>query len=405
MLFNINIFQIFKKLGGRVMRKIVKQSFLLISVLLLVALAACGKSTETSGKDSAKDGGQAKGLKAKIGVITYLSGPGAAYGEAITSGFKLAQKEINAKGDVNIELVIEDSAGKQEQALAAAQKLMSDDDIVALLGPTLSTEMNVVGPEADLNGIPIMGTSTTAVGIPQIGDYVFRNSIPESLAIPASIKKAVDKYGAKKVAILYGNDDVFTKSGFDTMKKEAEKMGLDVLTIETFQKGQSDYNAQLTKIKGLNPDLILCSALYNEGAVIMDQARKMGINVPFVGGNGFNSPQVIDIAGKASEGLIVATPWFAEKDDPKVKDFVQKFEKEYGKKPDQFAAQAYDALYIYAEALKNAGEADRDAFRDALAEIKDLDGVLGKFSFDKEGDVVMDPTVLIIKDGKFQLFE
>lgn len=387
------------------MKKIVNKSFLCFAVLLLLALTACsGKSTETSGKDgNSNESGQA--VKAKIGVISYLTGPGAAYGEAITSGFKLAQKEINAKGEVNIELVVEDSAGKQEQALAAAQKLMSSDDIVALLGPTLSTEMNVVGPEADLNGIPIMGTSTTAEGIPQIGDYVFRNSLPEALAIPASIKKAVDKFDVKKVAILYGNDDVFTKSGFDTMKKTAEKMGLDVLTIETFQKGQADYNAQLTKIKGLEPDLILCSALYNEGAVIMDQARKMGIDVPFVGGNGFNSPQVIEIAGEASEGLIVATPWFGEKEDSKVQDFVKKFEAEYGKKPDQFAAQAYDALYIMAEALKNAGEADRDMLRDALAEIKDFPGILGSFSFDKDGDVVMDPTVLIIKDGKFQLFE
>jgi len=189
------------------------------------------------------------------------------------------------------------------------------------------------------------------------------------------------------------------------MKAEAEAMGLEVLTIETFQKGQSDYNALLTKIKGLNPDLILASALYNEGAVIMDQARKMGIEVPFIGGNGFNSPQVIEIAGPASDGLIVATPWFGDKDEPKVQEFVKKYEAEYGKKPDQFAAQAYDAMYIMAEGLKNAGDADRDALRNALAEIKDLDGLLGKFSFDKDGDVVMDPTVLIIEDGKFQLFE
>lgn len=389
------------------MSTILKKSFLFIAVLLLVALTACsGKSTETTGDKTSNDSGQADGpVSAKIGVISYLTGPGAAYGEAITNGFNLAQKEINEKGEVDIELVVEDSAGKQEQALSAAQKLMSDEEIVALLGPTLSTEMNVVGPEADLNGIPILGTSTTAQGIPQIGDYVFRNSIPESLAIPASIQKAVDKFGAKKVAILYGNDDLFTQSGFDTMKAEAENMGLEILTIETFQKGQADYNAQLTKIKGLNPDLILCSALYNEGAVIMDQARKMGIDVPFVGGNGFNSPQVIEIAGEASEGLIVATPWFGEKDDSKVQEFVQKYEAEYGKKPDQFAAQAYDALYIMAEGLKNAGEADRDKLRDALAEIKDLPGILGNFSFDKDGDVVMDPIVLIIKDGKFQMFE
>jgi branched-chain amino acid transport system substrate-binding protein len=379
-------------------RKIGKVSSLLILSLVLV-LAGCGGSKEQA------DGGSTGTVSAKIGVISYLSGPGAAYGEAITNGFKLAQKEINEKGEVNIELLIEDSAGKQEQALSAGQKLMNSDDVVAILGPTLSTEMNVVGPEADLNGIPIMGTSTTAQGIPQIGEYVFRNSLPESLAIPASVQKAVEKYNVKKVAILYGNDDVFTQSGFDTMKEVAEGMGLEIVTIETFQKGQSDYNAQLTKIKNLNPDLILASALYNEGAVIMNQARRMGIEVPFVGGNGFNSPQVIEIAGDAANGLIVATPWYGEKDDPKVKEFVSKYEKEYGKKPDQFAAQAYDALYIMAEALKNAGEADRDLLRDALAEIKGLEGILGEFSFDADGDVVMEPTVLIIKDGKFQVFE
>ena len=384
------------------MAKMFKKPFLFLVALMLLTLTACGSNGSKSSEEKTNDGGV---IDAKIGVISILSGSGSAYGEAITNGFKLAQKEINEKGEVNIELVIEDSAGKQEQALSAAQKIMSDDEVVAILGPTLSTEMNVVGPEADLNGIPIMGTSTTAKGIPQIGDYVFRNSLPEEIAIPAAIKAAVEKYDAKKVALIYGNDDVLTKSGFDTMKATAEDMKLDIVTIETFQKGQADYNAQLTKIKDLKPDLILSSALYNEGAVIMDQARKMGITVPFVGGNGFNSPQVIEIAGDASEGLIVATPWFAAKEDPKVQEFVKNYEAEYGKAPDQFAAQAYDALYIMAEGLKNAGKADRDALRDAIAEIKDLEGILGKFSFDKDGDIVMEPTVVTIKDGKFQLFE
>jgi branched-chain amino acid transport system substrate-binding protein len=367
----------------------------------LFLLSACG-GAQSSGEKEASGAGK---VTADIGVISYISGPGAAYGEAITNGLKLANEEINKEGKVEINLVIEDSAGKQDQALTAAQKLMNSKNVTAIIGPTLSTEMNVVGPEADLNGVPIMGTSTTAEGIPQIGEYVFRNSLPEALAIPASIDKAIEKYDAKKVAILYGNDDVFTKSGFDTMKKAAEEKGLEILTIETFQKGQSDYNAQLTKIKGLKPDLILASALYNEGAVIMDQARKLGIDVPFVGGNGFNSPEVIKIAGDAANGLIVATPWYGDKDDQKVQDFVKKYEEKYGKKPDQFAAQAYDALYIMAEALKNAGDADRDAVRDALAETKDFQGILGSFSFDKDGDVVMEPTVLIIDEGKFEVFE
>ena len=343
-------------------------------------------------------------IRAKIGVIAIITGAGASYGEAITNGFKLARDEVNAKGDVNIDLKIEDSAGKAEQALSAAQKLINSDQVVAILGPTLSTEMKVVAPEANASGVPIMGTSTTAQGITQIGKFVFRNSLPESQAIPASIGKAVKKYGIKKVALLYGNDDVFTKSGFDTMKEVAEKLKLKIVTIEEFQKGQADYKAQLTKIASLKPDAVLCSALYNEGGVILAQARKMGLMVPFIGGNGFNSPKVIEIAKGAAEGLIVATPWFAEKNDPKVKAFVAKYEKSYGKKPDQFAAQAYDAFYIMANALKAAGAADRLKLRDALAATRNFQGVLGNFSFDAERDVVMAPNVLIVKDGKFTIF-
>lgn len=358
------------------------------------------------GAEKANKAAKPKGepIRAKIGVISIITGAGASYGEAITNGFKLALDEVNAKGDVNIDLKIEDSTGKAEQALSAAQKLINSDQVVAILGPTLSTEMKVVAPEANASGVPIMGTSTTAQGITQIGKFVFRNSLPESQAIPASVGKAVKKYNIKKVALLYGNDDVFTKSGFDTMKEVAEKLKLKIVTIETFQKGQADYKAQLTKIASLKPDAVFCSALYNEGGVILAQARKMGLKVPFVGGNGFNSPKVIEIAQDAAEGLIVATPWFGEKNDPKVRAFVAKYEKAYGKKPDQFAAQAYDAFHIMANALKAAGSADRSKLRDALAATKNFQGVLGEFSFDAERDVVMAPNVLIVKGGKFTIF-
>jgi len=358
------------------------------------------------GAQKAKHAAKPKGepIHAKIGVISILTGQGAAYGEAITNGIKLARDEVNAKGEVIVDLKIEDSTGKAEQALSAAQKLINSEKVVAIIGPTLSTEMKVVGPEANASGVPIMGTSNTAQGITQIGKFVFRNSMPETQAIPASIGAAVKKYHLKKVALLYGNDDVFTKSGFDTMKAVTEKMGLKILTIEEFQKGQADYKAQLTKIASLKPDAVFCSALYNEGGVILSQARKMGIKVPFVGGNGFNSPKVIDIAKEAADGLIVATPWFGERNDPKVKAFVAKYEKAYGKKPDQFAAQAYDAYYIMTNAIKAAGTADRAKLRDTLAATKNFQGVLGKFSFDAERDVVMAPNVLIVKGGKFTVF-
>jgi len=373
----------------------------------LTAVAACALFAFVSmGAEKAKTPAPPKGepIKAKIGVISIITGQGAAYGEAITNGIKLARDEGNAKGDVVIDLKIEDSSGKQEQALAAAQKLINSEKVVAIIGPTLSNEMFAAGPEANASGVPIMGTSTTAKGITQIGKFVFRNALPESQAIPASVGQAVKKYNIRKVALLYGNDDAFTKSGFDTMKEVSEKLKLNIVTIQEFQKGQADYKAQLTKIASLKPDAVFCSALYNEGGVILAQARKMGLKVPFVGGNGFNSPKVIEIAKDAAEGLIVATPWFGEKNDPKVKAFVAKFEKAYGKKPDQFAAQAYDAFYIMTNALKAAGTADRAKLRDSLAATKNFQGVLGTFSFDAERDVVMAPNVLIVKGGKFAIF-
>ncbi len=378
-----------------------KRDLRLLSVLtaLLFALLFMGAQ---KAKPAAKP--KSEPVHAKIGVVSIITGQGAAYGEAITNGIKMARDEVNAKGEVVVDLKIEDSTGKAEQALSAAQKLINSEKVVAIIGPTLSTEMKVVGPEANASGVPIMGTSNTAAGITQIGKFVFRNSMPETQAIPASIGAAVKKYKLKKVALLYGNDDVFTKSGFDTMKAVTEKAGLKILTIEEFQKGQADYKAQLTKIASLKPDAVFCSALYNEGGVILSQARKMGIKVPFVGGNGFNSPKVIDIAKDAADGLIVATPWFGERNDPKVKAFVSKYEKAYGKKPDQFAAQAYDAYYIMTNAIKAAGKADRAKLRDTLAATKNFQGVLGKFSFDAERDVVMAPNVLIVKGGKFTIF-
>ena len=368
-----------------------------ITLVALLALAAPGAGTaNAAGKPKAAP------IAAKIGVISILTGQGAGYGEAITNGFKLARDEINAKGDVKIDLVIEDSSGKQEQALAAAQKLINSYNVAAILGPTLSTEMKVVGPEANASGVPIMGTSTTAAGITQIGKYVFRNSLPESLAIPASIKSAVRKYKIRKVALLYGNDDVFTKSGFDTMKKVSEDLGLKILTIQEFQKGQADYKAQLTTIKSLSPDAIFCSALYEEGAVILSQARKMGITVPFVGGNGFNSPKIAEIAGPAADGVISGSPWFVGKDDARSKAFVAAFRAAYGHDPDQFAAQAYDTLFILAAAFDRAGGTQGAGLRDALLKT-DSTGLLGPFRFtaDRDPASVEGVVVTVIKGGKF----
>ncbi|MBE3554893.1 MAG: ABC transporter substrate-binding protein, partial [Thermicanus sp.] len=238
------------------------------------------------------------------------------------------------------------------------------------------------------------------------GPYVFRNSLPESVAIPAAMKVAVEKYGIKKVAFIYSNNNDFAVSGFKTMKETAKEMGLTHLTEETFADGDVDFSAQLTKIKGLNPDALLVSALYKEGSLIVKKARELGIDVPIIGGNGFNNPQVIEIAGTAAEGLVVATPFSPERKDEKVQNFVKSFEAKYGSKPDQFAAQAYDGLYIIAQSLLKTGKGeDREALREELAKLKDFEGVSGKLSFDEKRNPIGEPVVVTIKDGKFVPFE
>lgn len=348
----------------------------------------------------------------KIGAIEALSGPAGKYGTMIRAGFELALGEINAAGDTlpgrKIELIVDDSAGQKEQAINVAKKLIARDKVSLLLGPTLSNEMFAAGPVANERQIPIIGTSTTAKGITDIGEWVFRTSLPEGDVIPVTVRTAKEKFGVKRVALMYSNDDAFTKSGFDVFKDTAEKQGLEVATIETFSTKDTDFSAQLTKIKSLNVDAILVSALAEAGAGLILQARQLGIpkTVPILGGNGFNSPKVAEIAGEAAEGLIVGSPWFIGKADPVNQKFVDAFRAKNNQDPDQFAAQAYDTMYIVAAALTRAGSTDNKALREALLKTENT-GVMGPFSFAPSRDPASTQgvVVLTIKGGKFTVLQ
>ena len=185
-----------------------------------------------------------------IGAIEILSGPASAYGIAIRNGFDLALGEVNKAGGINgtpLAIDYEDSAGKPDQAMNAARQLIGSKKVPLILGPTLSNEMFPVGPIANERKVPIVGTSTTANGITAIGPYVFRTSLPEADVVPVTLRTAKDKLGIKKVAVLYGNDDAFTKSAYDVMKGAIEKLGLETLTTETFGAKDSDFSAQMTK--------------------------------------------------------------------------------------------------------------------------------------------------------------
>src|SRR5690349_502249 len=248
----------------------------------------------------------------KIGVAEALTGNASQYGVAIRKGFELAAGEIASSGGVNgqkLELVIEDEQGKKEEAINAFKKLIFQDKVVMLFGPTLSNSAQAADPIAQAAGIVVFGTSNTADGITSIGDFVFRNSVTEADVLPTTLKTAAAKAGIKKVAVLYGNDDVFTKSGYDNFKKALDDLKLPVTTTETFAKGDVDFKAQLTKIKATAPDAIVLSALIAEGAPIMVQARQLGLNLPFIGGNGMNSVKIFDLANEKSDNLWVGSPW------------------------------------------------------------------------------------------------
>ncbi len=344
---------------------------------------------------------------ATVGVAFTLTGNNAVYGESQKKGAELAAEEINANGyipGVDLKLVIEDDGGDPESGVPVFQKFISDESVVAIIGPTLSNTAKTTDPLAQEAKVPVLAVSNTAGGITEIGDYIFRNSLAEFQVIPNTIKVSSEKLGYKKVAILYANDDAFSKSGYDVFKASLTEAGIEIVTEQTFATEDDDFRSQLTEIKGKNPDAIVVSALANPATQIMIQARQLGITQPIIGGNGFNSPAVVTNAGEAAEGMIVGAAWNIASTEPLNTQFVAAFTAKYGAAPDQFATQAYTGVYIMAEAIKIAGTTtDRTAVRDALAGIKDFPTPLGTFSFTDARDANHTPIVQIVKDGKFEV--
>lgn len=378
-------------------RGLVIMLFCLFSMLLV--MSGCSSS-------AGPGGGQNDAGEIKIGVVAMLSGDGADYGASIKQGLETARDRINGAGGINgrkISLIIEDSRGDKDQAVKAVQKLINEDRVLAIIGPTNSGEMLAAGPVADKAGVVIMGTSNTVRGIGEIGPYVFRNSLPEENVIPATVRKAKEKFGFTRAALLYSSNNDWAVSSAKTFEKALQEQGVAIVETQTFADGDTDFRAQLTRVAAAKPEALAVSALYRESALLLIQAGQQGLNLPVMGGNGFNDPELMKIAGEAAEGALVGSPWFAGRDDPAAQAFVAEYQKRYNAVPNQFAAQAYDALGIMAEALKAEGAAgDRAKFRDALAAIKNYQGVTGKFSFDENGNPLMEAVVLEVFNGAYR---
>jgi branched-chain amino acid transport system substrate-binding protein len=348
--------------------------------------------------------------EAKIGFAFSMTGGAAAYGETQKNGAMLAIDEINAQAGqdgIRIVPIFDDDASQPQQGVNVFNRFIAADKVVLIIGPTLSNTAFVANRIAQQAGVPVLGVSNTATGLTDIGDYIFRDALTEMAVIPNTIRVAKEMLGIKKVAVLYGNDDAFTKSGYDVFKKALVDSNIQILSEQTFAKGDRDFSPQLTQIRSVNPDALIVSALVEEASGIVSQARQLGIpdNVPIIGGNGFNSPSLMKNAGKAAENVIVGAAWNAASSNPQNRKLVESYTARYGVPPDQFAAQAYAGVYIAREALARAGSADnRKALRDALAQIKNLDTVLGKFSFAENRDADYTPVVQVVKGGKFEVF-
>ncbi|MCP4143272.1 MAG: ABC transporter substrate-binding protein [Chloroflexi bacterium] len=342
----------------------------------------------------------------KVGVLFGLSGDIAVYGEVQQRGVQLAVQQINASGylgqKTQLEALFEDTGASGEGAIAAMDTVIGDG-VVAVLGPTLSTQAFSADPIAQENSVPVMGVSNTANGITDMGDFVFRNSLPEASVVPGTITQVEDILGLKSVGVLWGNDDDFTASGYDVFKDALLENEIEIVADETFARGDVDFNAQLTNIIGESPDAIVVSALAQEAVQIIVQARNQGFDGPIIGGNGFNSPAIISQAGEAAEGVIVGAAWNIASDADISQDFIQAFEAEYGNAPDQFAAQAYTGMWLLATAIRHADDVAPATIRDELAAIKDFDSPLGLFNFDDNRNPVHDPVVQIIRNGSYEI--
>lgn len=343
----------------------------------------------------------------KIGFVFSMTGGAAVYGASQKEGAQLAVDQINAaagSSGLKIVPIFEDDASVPQQGTNVFNKLINGDKVSLIIGPTLSNTAKITDPIAQKAGVPVLAISNTIAGITEIGDYIFRNSLTENVVIPHTVKVAKEKLGLKKVAILYGNDDAMTKATYEVFKKNLQAAGIQILSEQTFAKGDRDFSPQLTQIKAQNPDAIIAAALAEEASGIVSQARQLGIpkTVRILGGNGLNSPGLIKNAGAAAEGVIVGAAWNVSSTAPLNVKFVNDYTKKFNHSPDQFAAQAYAGVYIVYQAAKaSGGGQDRKALRDALVKTKNLDTVLGRFSFTAGRDADHSIIVQEIKDGKF----
>ena len=342
-----------------------------------------------------------------IGVVVALTGRFADdIGIPMHIGFELAREEINNSGrlgNAKITFITEDD--QSESSVEAFNKLIYQDGVSAITGLAISAQAIHSFPIAQENGVVCFSSVSSASGLSAIGDFIFRAGLTIDILNPSGVRITQEKLGYTKAATIYDESDLYSTSSHEGFQAALAESGVEVVSTETFQSGDTDFTAQLTRIRDANPEAIFVSTLPPEMPLILNQGRELGIpsSIPFI------IPEIaieqVAAAGPAAEGVITFIGWSSLAATPGNRAFIQNYRAAAGTDPNAWAAQSYATLHILAAAIANAQSTDSAAIRDALADTMDMDTILGQFSFDEVGDAVYDPQILIVKDGEFAVFE
>jgi len=340
-----------------------------------------------------------------LGLFVSTSGDIATFGEDTKNGVQLAIDEINGAGGIKgkkIKLIHYDTASKPEEGKTAATKLATQDGVFVAMGAVASGISLAAAPEFQKYGIPMVSPSSTNPTVTEQGNYIFRICYLDDFQGGACAAFAMTDLKAKKAAILQNQDDAYSTGLSDFFEARFKKAGGEIVAKESYKKGTTDFNTQVTNIKGKSPDVVFLPCYYNDAALIAQQCRGQGLNVPLLGGDGWESDKLVPNAKGALEGCYFGNHYAEADDNPKVKAFADAYRKKYGGAPSSLAALGYDVVYVVKKAIEDAGEFDRAKVRDALAKLKGYEGVTGKFDIDERRDARKSISMLKIEGEKFK---
>jgi branched-chain amino acid transport system substrate-binding protein len=341
-----------------------------------------------------------------IALSAPITGNYAEYGLNFTRAITLAIDEINGAGGIDgrpVELVIGDSKGVPKESATLAQKFVSDSRIVAQLGDFTSTCSLAAQPIYHRAGMVQLTPTSTHPDFAPGSPYSFSIAGKQTEEGPFMARFAVETLGKTRIAFLYVNND-WGIAMRDHFIAEVNRLGAEMVAAEAYFDGTTDFTAILTKFQALKPELLYLASMYNDGALICKQRQRLGWHdVTVMGAGSLYSPKFLELGEDAVEGVFTSCVFFPEEDRPEVQTFVQGFQERYQQTPNVFAAVAYDAMNLLAYAIEQAGT-DRQAIRDALAQVQNFPGVTGKITFSEVGDVVKEYRKMVVKDGKFQLY-